>query len=237
MQLLQNEINENDDPTTVSQPMPNRLYFPGTSRLLTIPGVIRDRGILLWQRTLERNRLQWRIILLTRYMRDEPFPGPANIPDLRSYYGPDYDRLDLEDWLRVLATANWSCEPMSHNEYLLMRTACMTMMRTMLSEIPGVRYTYPALWYTFENMGDLLDALTTRDYPLNGQMAVLNDFFNNPEWLPTDPQAAPAIIMLERRQASTITRYAFPRSYRVRRASTASRNGRPQFTADVRNLR
>ena len=173
---------ENIDP----QPMPSRAYARRMSRILSIPERGRDRSILLLQQQKERRWLQWRITLLARFMVHEPFPGPA-ITDVQNYFGRDYDRQDLEDWLRVLATANWFCDPMTHAEYFVMRTACLTMMRTMISEIPGISYNFPALWYTFDNMGQLLDALRSWPTPLVGQMAVANDFFNNPQWLPINP--------------------------------------------------
>ena len=237
MSQLQDENIENCDPSIFSQPMPNTRYVPGTSRLLTITGNIRDQGIIELQRENERRIVRWRITLLTRYMVGEPFPGPAIIHDLRSYYGLDYYSHDLEDWLRIIETAQMFCDPMTHDEYLLMRTARLTMMRTMLSEIRGVRYSFPALWYTFDNMGHLLDSLTTWHYPLIGQMALVNDFFNNPGWLPTDPQAAPTVIMLQHRHAPTTFRSVFHRSYSVGRTSTEVRNELPHFTPNVRNLR
>jgi len=202
MQSVDNDSDkENKDPMAHSQPMPRRAYFPGTSRLLTIdtiPGGVRDRGILYSQREREFAIVRWRITLLTRYMIDEPFPGDAIIEDLRLYWGRDYDRDDLEAWLRVLDTANYYCDPMTYEEYLIMRTAKLTMMRTMLSEIPGVTYRHPALWYTFDTMGQLLDALTTWPHPLIGQMEVVNEFFNNPQWLPINLEPFPIIAMSSR---------------------------------------
>ena len=76
---------------------------------------------------------------------------------------------------------------MTHEDYLIMRTARLTMMRLMLTGIPGVDpYAFPALWYMFDNMGQLIDALSTWNRPLVGQMAAVNDFFNNPPWLPIE---------------------------------------------------
>ena len=162
MQSIGNDSDkENKDPLLPSQPMPRRAYVPGMSRLLTIPGGVRDRGILDSQRAREFRVLRWRIILLTRYMVDEPFPGDAIIENMRLYWGRDYDRHDLEEWLRILETAGYHCDPMTYAEYLIMRTAKLTMMRAMLSEIPGVTHDHPALWYMFDTMGQLLDALTT----------------------------------------------------------------------------
>ena len=82
---------------------------------------------------------------------------------------------------------------MTYDEYLLMRTAKLTMMRTMLIEIPGIRSNFPALWYTFANMGDLLDALGDGEgvHPLTGQMEAANNFFNKPQWLPIVPEPFP----------------------------------------------
>ena len=48
-----------------------------------------------------------------------------------------------------------------------------------MTGIPGVDpYTFPALWFMFDNMGQLIDALSTwgRTHPLVGQMAAVNDF-------------------------------------------------------------
>ena len=60
-------------------------------------------------------------------------------------------------------------------------------MRVMLIEIPGVdAWTFPALWYMFDNMGQLIDALSSWARPLVGQMAAVDDFFNNPPWLPME---------------------------------------------------
>ena len=181
MQPIEDDTNkENINP----QPMSTTAYARGMSRMLTIPGLVRDRSILLLQQENERRRLRWRITQLVRFMVDEPFPGPAVVTDVQSYYGVDYDRQDLEDWLTILATANWYCDPMTYDEYLVLRTARLTMMRTMISEIPGISYSFPALWYTFDNMGELIDATTTWPQPFVGQMAIVNDFFNNPQWLP-----------------------------------------------------
>ena len=247
MQLPEIENNENSDPHQLIQPMPSREYVRGLSRLLTIQGSVRDRGILHHQRQSHFRYLQTKITILTRYMRNNPFPGPAIIDDLRSYYGPDYDRHDLEDYLAILRRARWlisHCEPMTHDEYLLMRTACLTMMRTMLTEIPDVYpNTFPALWYTFGNMGQLLDALPTWPTHLGGQMAAVNDFFNNPQWLPIDPHAPPVVVLEDTQtQARTIARYVFPHSYRVvlnerPLSSNTIRNERPSSTTAVRFLR
>ena len=146
MQSIDNDSDkENKDPMLPSQPMPRRAYVPGMSRLLTIPGDVRDRGILDSQRAREFRVLRWRIILLTRYMVDEPFPGDAIIENMRLYWGRDYDRHDLEEWLRILETAGYHCDPMTYEEYLIMRTAKLTMMRAMLSEIPGVTIIRPCV--------------------------------------------------------------------------------------------
>ena len=120
-------------------------------------------------------------------MRDHPFPGPNDDPHPRYYTGPDYDENDLESWLGVLDRAGWLrnvFDSMTYSDYILMRSARLTMMRTMLIYIPGVFPSFPALWYTFDNMGHLLDSLNTWPRPLIGQMAAVNDFFNNPQWLP-----------------------------------------------------
>ena len=92
----------------------------------------------------------------------------------------------LEQWLYEVRYT--FCDPMTYDEYLLMRTARLTMMRTMLRGIPGiVDNGYPSLWYTFGTMGDLLDALNTWTQRIDGQMGAANDFFNNPQWLPIHP--------------------------------------------------
>jgi hypothetical protein len=179
---------ENVDPRRETQPMPRREYIEGTSQLLEIPGVVRDRGIIELQDARLRRYLQWRIIILVRYMECNPFPGPDIIEDLRSYYGQDYERHDLEDTLAIFHHADYYCDPMTHDEYRLMRTARLNMMRAMLIEIPGIRDTYPALWFTFESMGDLLDSFASSYYQMVGYMGAANDFFNNPAWLPTEPQ-------------------------------------------------
>ena len=95
--------------------------------------------------------------------------------------------------------AGWfQYESMTHHEYLLMRTARLTMMKTMLIGIPGVRpHSYPGLWYTFDNMGHLLDSLTTGPRPLVGQMAAINEFFHNPQRLLINPEPH-RVIFLER---------------------------------------
>ena len=68
----------------------------------TILGGVRDRSILQFQQERHNQYLRLRIIYLTRYMRDQPFPGPSDLPHLRYYYGPDYNGMDLEAWLDVL---------------------------------------------------------------------------------------------------------------------------------------
>jgi hypothetical protein len=179
---------ENVDPRRETQPMPLREYIQGTTRLLDIPGVVRDRGIIELQDARLRRYLQRRITFLTRYMESNPFPGSDIIGHSRYYYGPDYERYDLEDHLAILNHAEYYCDPMTHDEYRLMRTARLNMMRAMLIEIPGIRDTYPALWFTFESMGHLLDAFTSGHYQMVGYVGAANDFFNNPPWLPTEPQ-------------------------------------------------
>ena len=175
---------ENVNPTSLSQPMPRTEYVAGMSRSLSISTLDRDRGILTLQRHNEFCRLRQRITRLARYMEDTPQPGPLVIQgDHRYYYGDDYDCTDLEDWLHEMGHSY--CAPMTHEECLRMRTARRNMMKTMLRGIPGVSmYAYPSLWYVFETMGQLLDSFSAWSQPLVGQMASVNDFFNNPEWLP-----------------------------------------------------
>ena len=86
-------------------------------------------------------------------------------------------------------------DPITHDEYLLMRTARLTMMQVMLCEIPGVdRWAFPSLWYIFETMGQLLDALTQwPHWPLEGQMEAAYQFFFNPPWLPIDIEPFPIV--------------------------------------------
>ena len=131
-------------------------------------------------------------------MQEVPFPGDAIIPDLRNYYGRDYNIHVLEEWLTILETAQVYCAPMTHEQYLVMRTAKLTMMRAMLIDIPGIDDYYPPLWYTFGTMGELLDALTIWPHPLTGQMAAANDFFNNPQWLPIEIDLEPFPLLVFR---------------------------------------
>jgi len=197
--LLAEDENENEDRENLN---PNRFrnYIRGLSSLLTIPAEVRDRGILEFQRQRDFRYLRLRLVLLTRYMVHSPFPGQhLDIWERRAYAGPDYYQEDLEHWLEMtIARATVAgliyCEPMTHQEYVLMRTACLTMMRTMLCEIPGILNRFPALWYTFDSMGDLLDALNTWTFPLPSQMTAVNEFFNNPPWLPTDTQNPPFLL-------------------------------------------
>ena len=53
-------------------------------------------------------------------------------------------------------------------------------------------------WYTFDTMGQLLDALTTWPHPLIGQMEAVNEFFNNPQWLPIDLEPFPLMAIARR---------------------------------------
>ena len=127
---------------------------------------------------------------------------------------------------------------------LTMRTACLTMMKIMLIEIPGVRVnSFPGLWYTFSNMGMLLDALNEWPRPLVGQMAAVYEFFNNPQWLLTDPLAIPNSALWGRPRTPPLNDYVyFPNSFRVSRndrmqTSTGVRIQDTQNTASVRFLR
>ena len=182
-------VNENIDPTLTTQPMTNRQYVPVNSALTTMTGN-RDRGIINLLHARHKRFLQRKIITLSRFMDGIPFPGPSDI-DTRSYNGPDYHLGDLENYVAICHRAGQLtvyCDPMTHNEYLRMCTACLTMMRIMLNEIPGVfEQSFPALWYTFQNMGELLIALRDWPRPLIGQIAAVDDFFNNPSWLPIYP--------------------------------------------------
>ena len=65
----------------------------------------------------------------------------------------------------------------------------------MLSEIPGVFDHYPALWYTFGTMGNLLDSIATWPQPMHGQLEAVNDFFHNPSWLPVEIDFEPFPIV------------------------------------------
>ena len=175
---------ENINPTAVSQPMARTQYVTGMSRTLSIVGLVRDRSIIRFIREKEFCRLRVRITLLVRFMEHSPQPGPLVIEGYHQlYYGDDYDEEELEEWLIIMR--HTYCAPMTHEEYRRMRTARLVMMKTMLREIPGVcTWAHPSLWYTFETMGHLLDSLTTWPQALGGQMSSVNDFFNNPQWLP-----------------------------------------------------
>ena len=190
-------IEDDDNKENVDQqPMPLSGYIPGTTALLEFGGTtVRDRGIIDFQRHRHFRGIRRRITLLTRYMQDVPFPGDAVIPDLQSYYGRDYNSHVLEEWLAINETARTYCAPMTHEQYLVMRTAKLTMMRAMLIAIPGNDDYYPPLWYTFSTMGELLDSLTTWPHSLTGQMAAANDFFNNPQWLPIEIDLEPFPIL------------------------------------------
>jgi len=196
--------NEDDSNKENINPQPNPLsdYVPGMSRELTFPGV-RDRGIINFQEQRDFRRIQWRIIHLTRYMDVHPFPGDAVIEDYQLYFGLDYDRHHLEHYLWSIERdyfPNFYCNPMNHEEYLLMRTASLSMMRTMLIEIPGVFDDFPALWYTFGTMGQLLDACENREYvPLVGQLKAANNFFFVSGWFPIVPRFPEPFPILARR--------------------------------------
>ena len=170
MQQIEDD-KENIDP----QPMSRTQYVRGTSSLSPIIGGVRDRGILLNQTERHKRDLRVRITRLARYMRDTPQPGPLVIEGSpRYYYGDDYEQDDLEEWLHEVRYT--FCEPMTHDEYHLFRTARLTMMRTMLDGAPGILPNgYPALWHMFGTMGELLDTLTTwPHHVLTGQISIIH---------------------------------------------------------------
>ena len=115
-----------------------------------------------------------------------------DLSDYKNYFGPDYNFAILEIWLQeVMPVKMIYTSPMTHEEYLLLRTARLTMMRAMLGDLPEMENRHATVWYNFATMGDLLDALPRWPRPYVSDMAVVMDFFTNPPWLPVHPHTPP----------------------------------------------
>jgi len=174
-------------------------YVRGTSRMTAIPGVVRDTGILDQinrqpQPLIDIEDPNYRrIMILIRYMRYNMFPGDANMEGSpRYYYGPDFVQSDLESYIDIMNTAQTWVGTMTHDDYLVMRDARGSIMRTMLWNFPNIRPRSPVnLWDTFWTLGDLLHAVNNRARPFRGevgpQLEAVYQFFNNPQWLPINP--------------------------------------------------
>ena len=69
---------ENVDPNATIQPMPNARYVAGSSQfamIALVPGGVRDRGIIVTERERIFTYQRARILYLTRFMEETPFPG------------------------------------------------------------------------------------------------------------------------------------------------------------------